>query len=97
MCTGNPYADVGIAIAGSLFGSKAMAKAPDMPAVPELAKPPEAPKTPERDPFKMRNQQSAAAQGPLSTMLTGPSGVDPSTLSLGRSSLYDSEKKTLGA
>lgn len=95
MCTG---AEIAIIAGSTVSAASALSqKAPSMPAVPELAKPPEAPKTPERDPFKMRNQQSAAAQGPLSTMLTGPSGVDPSTLSLGRSSLYDSEKKTLGA
>lgn len=78
-------------------GSALMQKKPEMPAVPELQKPPEAAKTPARDPYSQMNKKSAAAQGPASTMLTGPSGVDPSTLSLGRSSLYDSEKKTLGA
>lgn len=102
MCTGNPIADVGIAIAGSLLGSKAMApKAPEMPAVPEMPKPPatlaEQGKAPERDPYKTGNQKLAMAQGPSSTMLTGAGGVAPSSLSLGRTSLYDNEKSKLGA
>lgn len=97
MSTGNPIADIGIAVVSTLLGSKAMgAEAPSMPAAPEMPKPPETPKSPERDPFKQKNQQAAAAGGPASTMLTGTGGVAPSGLSLGRAgSLYDNSK--LGA
>ena len=87
---------VAMALGGSLLASKT-AKAPEMPAMPEAPKPPEQSKSPERDPYKMGNQKSAAAQGPASTMLTGPGGIPSSGLSLGRTSLYDNEKSKLGA
>ena len=95
MCTGAEIAILGLGAAST--ASALMQKPPSMPAVPELAKPPEAAKTPARDPYAQMNKKSAAGQGPSSTALTGPGGVDPTTLSLGRSSLYDSEKSKLGA
>lgn len=94
MCTG---AEIAIIAGSTVSAASALSqKAPSMPAVPELAKPPEAPKTPARDPYSQMNKK-AAGQGPSSTALTGPGGVDPTTLSLGRSSLYDNEKSKLGA
>lgn len=87
---------VAMALGGSLLASKT-AKAPNMPAAPEAPKPPEQSKSPARDPYQMGNQRNAAAQGPASTMLTGAGGVAPSSLSLGRTSLYDNEKSKLGA
>lgn len=77
-------------LGGLLGGSNA-------PQAPNPEKPPQAAKAPERDAFAMANRQSALTQGPASTMLTGAGGVPSSGLSLGRTSLYDAEKKTLGA
>lgn len=86
----------GIGLLGSmLMGS--MGGKSDMPSAPNPEKPPQAAKAPERDAFAMANRQSALTQGPASTMLTGAGGVPSSGLSLGRTSLYDAEKKTLGA
>lgn len=95
MCTGLEVALLAGSAASAV--STLTAKKPEMPKAPEMQKPPEQAKTPERDPFKMGNQKNAAAQGPASTMLTGPAGVSSSGLSLGRSSLYDAEKSKLGA
>lgn len=94
MCTGMEIALLA-GTAASTVATLSQGK-PSTPAMPEAPKMPETPKSPERDPFKQRNQQSAAAGGPASTMLTGAGGVAPSGLSLGRAgSLYDNSK--LGA
>lgn len=72
-------------------------KTPQMPAAPEPVQPPQEPKQPKRDPMASANRQTAITGGPSSTMITGPSGVAPSSVSLGRNVLYDSEKDKLGA
>lgn len=60
------------------------------PAVQEAITPPQAAKNPEIDPLKKKNANAAAVgplAGPSSTMLTGVGGVDPSSLSLGKTTL----------
>ncbi len=62
--------------------------APAPPAPP--APPPEAAKAPDSDQVKARNKARMTGgmdAGPNSTMLTGPDGVDPNSLELGKNSL----------
>lgn len=71
---------------GSAKGGQAVQQA----TAPE--KPPQASKTPTTDVFRQNNTPSAAARAgmgatPSDTMLTGPSGVDNSTLNLGKNTL----------
>jgi hypothetical protein len=64
-------------------------KAPKAPTIQPLTaadKPPAAAKTPDR-PMISKANAAAGAGGPSSTFLTGPSGVDPSTLNLGKNTL----------
>lgn len=58
--------------------------------VPGAIEPPQASKTPDLDPLKKKNANAALTgpmAGPASTMLTGAGGVDPSSLSLGKTTL----------
>lgn len=64
--------------------------APPMPAMPEPQKPKQVSKAPSADTFRNRNataQAGGMSAGPGSTFLTGPGGVDPATLQLGRKTL----------
>lgn len=77
---------------GALKGMRDLSKAAKTPAVKPLTaadRPPAAAKAPDRP--AMARTNAAAAAGPgggaSGTFLTGPSGVDPSTLNLGRNTL----------
>jgi hypothetical protein len=84
---------IGAAIGGALGGmflSSAMSPSMDMPKPPAPAKPPQAAKTPEVATMRRQNAVGAAAgpsAGPSSTFLTGPTGINPALLSLGKSTL----------
>lgn len=78
-----------------LYGGGGAKDGPPPPPAPE--KPPAPSKAPERAPYSAANRQSALTGGPASTMLTGAGGVAPSSLSLGRSVLYDNESSKLGS
>lgn len=70
--------------------SSMMAPSPQMPQAAAPQKPPQMPKTPEIAPMKRQNAMGALTgpfAGAASTFLTGPKGIDPATLSLGKSTL----------
>jgi hypothetical protein len=85
--------EVGLAALGGLMASKMLAPAMAKPTVtaPEPPpKPAQSTKAPDRVAITAANRD-AAASGPMagnsSTFLTGPSGIDPSTLNLGKNVL----------
>lgn len=76
------------AVAG--VGGMALGKmmTPKMPSIPEPAKPPQASRAPDRQAIRTSNAGNAGmVSSGSSTMLTGPSGIDPAMLNLGRNSL----------
>lgn len=83
---------IGTAVVG-LAASQALApKAPDMPAVTPASQAPQSQAARMPDQQAVRRAQggaggAAAASSPTGTMLTGPGGVAPGALSLGRSTL----------
>lgn len=73
-----------VSAAGALKGMLSKPKTPDVPA-PE--KPPQASKSPEVAAVRQQNVSAPTGPGNSSTFLSGTNGVDPSTLSLGKSTL----------
>ena len=78
----------------AMAASKLMKGAPKAPEVKPLTaadKPPAQAKAPDRPAISKANATAAGPGGAMSgnsgTFLTGPSGVDPSTLNLGRNTL----------
>lgn len=81
-------------VGGGLALKALTQKAPKAPAVKPLTaadKPPAQAKAPDRPAISAANKAAAGPGGAMSgnsgTFLTGPSGVDPSTLVLGKSTL----------
>lgn len=66
-------------------GEKKEQAAPAPVAAPDV-KPPQAPAAPSVGAFMGANQ-SASAVGPMSTQLSGPGGIDPTTLKLGKNTI----------
>jgi hypothetical protein len=69
-------------------GGKGGGSAPPPPAPPPPPKQQEKP--PEADVYRGKNQaaqEGGMSAGPSSTLLTGPEGVDPNSLELGKSTL----------
>ena len=84
----------GLASAGTTaYSARKQSKAAEAQAaaVPKPEPPPQPVKQPKREAAVASNAAAAAPGGALagnsSTFLTGPSGIDPSTLNLGRNSL----------
>lgn len=76
----------------SLEGGGGGGKGAETPAPTAPEKAPQASKTPTTDVFRQNNTPSAAARAglgatPSDTMLTGPGGVDNSSLNLGKNTL----------
>ena len=82
---------VGATLAGGALLGKAVSSKPKMPALPAPEKPPQATKAPDRQAVVAGNAAAAGPGGALagnsSTFLTGPAGIDPSTLNLGKNTL----------
>lgn len=86
MCTGAEM----MMIAGATATVASAAMAPKMPGVQAPEKPPQQAKTPDRNTLLTGNKVNpaiAGMAGNASTFLTGASGVDMSSLNLGRSTL----------
>src|SRR4051812_41110057 len=80
----------GLGAAGAgLLGSKLLTPKVQTPVVTTPEKPPQATKAPDRSVFQAANMAAArgAFAGNAGTFLTGPSGIDAGTLSLGRNTL----------
>lgn len=85
---------MGAAAVGGMALSSAMSPKMPTPQVPDPVKPPQASqasKAPDRAPMVAANKAAAGPGGALSgnigTFLTGPAGIDPSTLNLGKNVL----------
>lgn len=82
-------ASLGATALGGIGAAKALtAKAPSV-NIPAPEKPPQASKAPDRTAAAAANASTAggAMRGNSSTFLTGPSGIDPQTLNLGKNTL----------
>lgn len=79
------------ALASAASSVKSLTTKSPKATVPEPEKPPQATKAPSREPMLAANTMAASPAGAMSgnsgTFLTGPSGVDPSSLNLGRNTL----------
>lgn len=75
---------------GALLGQAMKPKLPSPPEPPPTASAQQAAKNPSWLGMRRQNAQQAANQGPASTLLTGPRGIDPNTLTLGRTTLLGS-------
>ena len=82
-----------IASAGAGAYTALTQKTPKAPEVQAPEKPPQAAKAPDAGSLR-RNNANASLLGPMSgnssTLLTGPSGIDPGMLNLGRNTLLGS-------
>lgn len=86
------YATAAAAGLSAVASVKSMSggKGGSAPAVQPAIEPPQAAKNPDIDPLKKKNANAAGVgpmAGPSSTMLTGVGGIDPSSLSLGKTTL----------
>jgi hypothetical protein len=82
----------GLGAAGAgLVGGQLLQPKIKMPAIPTPEKPPQATKAPNRTailtPNAAGSRPGGAFSGNSGTFLTGPSGIDPATLNLGRNTL----------
>lgn len=81
---------IGAGLAGGMAISGMMPKPPKID-IPKPEKPPQASKTPDRSGVVQANAGAALPGGSLAgnsgTFLTGPSGIDPSALNLGKNTL----------
>ncbi len=75
--------------ASAVIGSSMAPKSSAAPAMQQAPKEPESQvtKTPTAGAFSTANSNAAVKGGPMSTNLTGPQGIDPSLLNLGRNTL----------
>jgi hypothetical protein len=71
-------------VGGALASSTSKAKSPTIPAVPQAAQLPTAAQTVSG---QAGTGQSGGSPGVAQTFLTGPGGIDPSLLNLGKSTL----------
>lgn len=81
------YASIASAAVGAASFLSGGSKPKQAPAAPAPEKPPQAAKAPDVAAVREKNV-NAAAGGPASTFLTGTGGVDPTTLNLGKSTLF---------
>ena len=87
-----------IAVVGGIAGA-AMNKPPKLPPPTPPPPPPQEAKSPTAVDFRtgvMGSGNSGGSPGASSTLLTGPNGVDPAELKLGKSTLLGGDNMTGG-